>query len=170
MGTFFIEVEMKNYFIGFLAVLSLLLASVVYNESRDQQLAAFPVETSVTAGTAEYQQPSLILYLFFSKKNCMSCMQIIPILNSLKYPFEVVGIVPEDELASVDELRAVTRATFPLIPFSREYAKLRPVMWPSLYGVSKKGWVLFIWPSFFEFTQNFENLLKKFYIHAVKIL
>ena len=161
---------MRDFIIGFLVVLSLLLASVIYKESRDQQMAAFPLETTATTGTTEHQQPPLHLYLFFSKRNCMSCMQIIPILNRLKFPFKVVGIVPEDELACVDELRVVTQAAFPLIPFSEKHVKLRPVMWPALYGVSQNGWVLFIWPSFYKFTQNFENLLKEFYVHALKVL
>jgi hypothetical protein len=158
---------MKNYVIGVLLVLVILLGSTIYRNSKNQLLSVFPVER---AERPNPQQPVLNLYLFFSKKNCASCMRIVPILNRLTLPYVVKGVVPRDEVDAIPELRKMTQATFPLVPFSRKHMNLGPVMWPALYGVSDRGWVLFIWPSYPELKQDLERLLHAFYIHAVKVL
>lgn len=146
---------MKNYIIGLLAVIVLLFGSIVYRDSKNQVLMVFPVPQNTEHNEA---QVPLHLVLFFSKKNCLDCMQMIRVLNEMKDPFFVTGIVPDDELDEIEQLRDRTKALFPLYPLTRKYHKLMPIMWPSLYGVSRKGAVLFILPG----VPGVEGFLQKY--------
>lgn len=97
-------------------------------------------------------------------------MKMIHVLNDLSLPFIVKGIVPKEEIKNIEELRSVTSANFSIEPISRKYLKLTPIMWPALYGVSKKGLVLFIMPGFPGLEKELKNLIEHFYLKAKLIL
>lgn len=132
---------MKNYIIGALAVIILVLVSIIYkNEVSPKN--TFPV--SKTELEKDVKAP-IFLYVFFSRNDCLDCQRFIRILNDLPPDFVKIGIVPEDELKDEKELRALTGATFPLRS-SRKYKKYGPYFSPAVVGVSPAGHVVFSIP------------------------
>lgn len=69
---------MKNYIIGLLLVILLLFGSIMYRDSKSQVLLMFPVQKTIEQN--DIQLP-LHLTLFFSKKNCLDCMQLITVVK-----------------------------------------------------------------------------------------
>jgi hypothetical protein len=88
----------------------------------------------------------LYLYVFFSKRNCHDCLQVIRELNHLETPYIVTGIVPQDELNDEKELRVITGAVFPLVGMD-QYNQFLPWYTPSIIGVSPDGIILFTLPA-----------------------
>lgn len=133
---------MKNYIIGLLAVIIMVLASILYKKEALPRYR-FPVLENTQAANKD---APLYLYVFFSKNNCPDCLEIIDVLNQLPPHFAVFGIVPENELRDENELRRITKAAFPLLNFSK-YKKYVPWDAPTIVGVSPaKGDILFILP------------------------
>lgn len=133
---------MKNYMIGMLAVIILVLLSLLYKESRTPAALKFPVMETPTKTDVEVP---LFLYVFFKKNNCVDCMGFIEVLNNLPAQFIVTGIVHENELKNEMELRQKSGAKFPLIS-SEKYKKFMPWYSPATIGVSPYGNILFVLP------------------------
>ena len=135
---------MKNYIIGILAVIILVLTSIIYKQNQTTVPKPFPPLDEAFKGKSE---APLILYFFFSKNNCRSCLEIIEALNELPPHFIVLGIVPENELKDEKEIRTITGAIFPIISPVKLKRHL-PSYTPSLIGVSpKRGKIFFTLPS-----------------------
>ena len=144
---------MKNYIIGTLAVIILVLTSIIYkHETSPRQ--RFPVLAEHKKSDVEVP---LLLYLFFTKKNCSDCFEFIQVLNQLPPQFKVFGIVPEDELKEEQELRYLTGAAFPLMGPAK-YKKHIPRYTPAIVGVSLKGDIIFVLPG----VPGEKEYLKKF--------
>ena len=154
---------MKNYIIGTLAVIILVLVSIIYrNEKSPSPRNIFPVSEETKNVNSEVEVP-LFLYVFFSKRNCIDCMEFIEVLNNLPSHFKVVGIVPENELKDEKELRSTTGAAFPLMSSSK-YRKYVPWYTPTIVGVSPtKGNIIFILPGVPGEKAYLENFLDSLY-------
>jgi hypothetical protein len=59
--------------------------------------------------------------------------------------FVVRGVVPENEMQDINELRNITGAVFPIKSQSK-YKNLVPIYTPSVIGVSKKSDLFFVLP------------------------
>jgi hypothetical protein len=134
---------MKNYVIGTLAVIILVLTSIIIkNEMSPSPRNKFPLPEESMRGNAEVP---LFLFVFFSKSNCIECLEIIKTLNRLPAHFIVIGLVPQSQLDNEKELREITGAAFPLMSNAR-YKKYIPWYGPSIMGVSPSGNILFVLP------------------------
>ena len=149
---------MKNYLIGTLVVIILALSSIIYkNETSPRK--RFPVLEKTEKSEAEVP---CFLYVFFSKRNCHDCLEIMDVLNSLPPYFIVMGIVPDSELKEEKELRNITGAAFPLVGGSK-YKKFIPWYTPSIVGVSPSGDVIFTLPGVPGGKAYLENFLESLY-------
>jgi len=122
-------------------VIVLYLLSVIYRERLTPVLIRFPVEEQ---GEESKNEVRLNLFLFFSRKNCPPCLQ--QVINYLNQPTEnvrVVGIIHDEELKFLEEIRQTTGARFPVRSFKR-WKRYRPNYAPTLYGVGPDGRVYFI--------------------------
>ena len=156
---------MKNYFIAGLAVIILVLSSLLYKQNKTSTPKRFPALKETAGSEAEVP---LLLYVFFSKRNCIDCMEVLQTLNNLPPHFVVRGIVPKSELENEKELRQITGAEFPLIPISNKYRSFVPWYTPMIIGVSPiKGEIIFSLPGVpgeKEYLVNFlDSLYSKLY-------
>lgn len=132
---------MKNYLIGLLVVIILVLSSLLYKKSVITVDKKFPVLEKQEKSDIEVP---LYIYAFFSKKSCFECIGFIEVLNNLPPQFIVYGVVPAEELKDEKEIRQMSGAQFPLLSASKYK---RYISWsPSFIGVSPKGDVLFALP------------------------
>lgn len=155
---------MKNYVIGVLVVIIVALASLLYKQNKTSIPNRFPA-LDKTART-DVEVP-LILYVFFSKKNCLDCMEVIRELNHLPHHFIVLGLVPKSELEDEQELRSISGAEFPIMT-NEKYKKYMPWYGPSIVGVSPiDGRIVFTLPGVpgeKKYVKNFlESLYSKLY-------
>jgi hypothetical protein len=151
---------MKNYIIGVLVVIIVALSSLLYKQNKTTIPKRFPALEEVNKGDAEVP---LILYVFFSKKNCLDCMEGIQALNNLPPHFIVRGIVPKKELEDKKELRGITGAEFPLLP-AEKYRKYLPWYTPCIMGVSPiDGKIIFTLPGVPGEKEYLENFLESLY-------
>ncbi len=134
---------MKNYVIVALAVVILVLASLMYKNSKTST-PPFPIHEEAKTRGKNVEVP-LYIYVYFKKNNCHDCLDVMDVLNTLPPQFVVTGIVPEEELKNEKELRAFTGAAFPLEGLEK-YRKHRPWYTPTLIGVSPTGNILFTTP------------------------
>jgi hypothetical protein len=133
---------MKNYIIGTLGVIILVLCSILYKSEMTRN--RFPVVLNAEARN-DGVDVHLFLHVFFKKKNCPDCMEIIDVLNHLPPQFVVTGIVPQDELKDEKGFRRITGAAFPLIS-AKKYKRYIPLYSPAIIGVSPDGDILFVLP------------------------
>lgn len=156
---------MKNYIIGTLIAIILVMASIIYKS----QFSPSPRNQFPTTGdmrkNADAEVP-LSLYVFFSKQNCTDCLDIIDVLNELPPHMTVLGLVPDHELKDETELREKTGAAFPLVS-DFKYKKYIPWFSPAIVGVSPQGDVVFVLPGVpgeKEYLQKFiDSLYEKLY-------
>lgn len=152
---------MKNYIIGLLIVVILVLSSLVYkfHTTANKTLSViYPVEINKLN-----RNPKLNLFVFFSKKNCQDCLGIVDVLNNLPpSQFVIRGIIPENELKDTREIRSKTGATFP-IEGEQRFDKLIPKYTPSIVGVSDKSDLFFIIPGVPGEKDYLERFLNSFY-------
>jgi hypothetical protein len=135
---------MKNYIIACLVVIIMVLSSLLYKQCKTSIPQRFPMMEEASKGDVEVP---LILYVFFSKKNCVDCLEVIQALNHLPPHFIVRGLVPKSELDEEQELRAITGATFPLVSISPKYHRFIPWYTPAITGVSPvDGEIIFTIP------------------------
>jgi hypothetical protein len=146
---------MKNYVIGTLIVALVVLFSIVYKDKKTT-ITVFPIQEEAKVRAHGIDVP-FFLYIFFSKKNCSTCLEIIHTLNSLPPQFIVSGLVAENELKEEKELRAISGAVFPLLGFN-DYKKYLPWYTPTIFGVSPNGKILFTLPA----VPNQKDYLEKF--------
>lgn len=149
---------MYKYIAGILGVAVLFWFSVIYKTAMSP--VKFPVPEEIKNTRSE---PPLYLYIFFSKKNCYDCLQVIHTLNNLPRHFVVRGIVPAGELKDEKELRGITGAAFPLESASKYKKKYVPWYIPSIVGISIDGDVLFVLPGVPGEKEYFENFLDSLY-------
>jgi hypothetical protein len=151
---------MKNYIIGVLVVIIVVLSSLLYKQHKTSVPKRFPALEEAKKGDAEVP---LILYVFFSKKNCLDCMEGMEVLNKLPPHFVVLGIVPKKELEDEKELRSITGAEFPLMT-AENYRKYIPWYTPSIVGVSPiDGKIIFMLPGVPGEKEYLENFLESLY-------
>ncbi|MFC2146171.1 hypothetical protein ACFLRT_02290 [Acidobacteriota bacterium] len=157
---------MKNYIIGVLVVIIVVLSSLLYKKDKTSIPKRFPALEEVNKSDAEVP---LILYVFFSKRNCLDCMEGIRVLNDLPPHFIVRGVVPKSELEDEEELRGITGAEFPLMSVS-EYKKYIPWYTPSITGVSPiDGRIIFTLPGVPGEKDYLENFLESLYVKLYPI-
>lgn len=154
---------MKNYIIGTLGVIILVLVSVIY-KSETSSIYRFP--SLKEANSADVEVP-LFLYVFLTKRNCLDCLEFIEVLNDLPPHFVVSGIVPEEELKDEKELRRITGAAFPLMVVKSK--KYTPRYTPSVVGVSPAGDILFVLPGVPGEKSYLKNFLDSLYIKLYPI-
>ena len=103
---------MKRLIYFLAAVIVLYLISAIYRYQVTPILINFPVDE---LGIIPKKEVRLNLVLFFSRKNCPPCVQhIINYLNEAPESIQVVGIVKEEEIKFLDEIRETTGAKFPI--------------------------------------------------------
>lgn len=156
----------KNLAIIFLAICLLVSLSFIYKLNKTYPFYNFPV--SKLKSETEIENP-LYLLLFFSKTNCRGCLEIIELINQLKPPFIVYGIVPGKELGKGSGIKEETGAIFKLLKVE-EFKKYAPLYGPSLMGVSSKGRILFLIPSIDGHKNRIVEYIKIFYTRAYSIL
>lgn len=159
---------MSKYIIAVLFTIILLLATHLYKQNKTSIPKRFPIETAVI--TNETQSPPLLLYVFFSEKNCHDCLEVIKSLNHLPPYCKVVGIVPTYELKNESQLRNSTGATFPLVS-ADGFRRYIPWYTPSIVGVSPvDGSIIFTLPGVPGESQHLENFLEALYNKLYPIL
>lgn len=158
---------MKNFIIAFLAVCLLVSISFIYKIEQKQAFDNFP-GSHQDKKVKEVENP-LYLYFFFSGSNCMDCLEMIEVLNTLPEQFIVFGVVPGKELKNEAELRARSGASFEL-QGAKEFKKYSPHYWPTLIGVSKGNRVMFVLPGVPNEKEYLLNFLEEFYKNAYPIL
>ncbi len=159
---------MKNYVIGFLVVCILVMGTFLYKVVKTPALERFPIEQ--TAEKNQGGEPPLYIFIFFSSNNCPVCMEAIHVLDELKPPFFVTGIVPGDELDNENQLRQSTGAGFKLIPFSEIYRRFKPHYVPAIFGVTGSGRVLFVLPGVPGEKKYLYDFLVNFYGKSLELL
>jgi thioredoxin-related protein len=159
---------MKYYVIAFLVVSLVVLGTFYYKLAKTPALDRFPIENPV--GKIESGEPPLYIFIFFSRNNCPVCLDVIQELNKLQPPLVVYGIVPGKELENEKDLRNATGATFKLIPFKNIYKRFRPHYFPTTFGVSGKGRVLFVLPGVPDEKDYIKNFLATFYGRSMELL
>jgi hypothetical protein len=149
---------MKNYVIVLLTVLVVVLTSFLYKGNKEKLYDNFPIE--------RLEDPNVEIpfhiYIFFSKGDCPPCLEIINVLNQLPAQFKVTGIIPENELGDIKEIRQSTGATFKLIGRGR-FARYIPNYTPTLLGMSESGQIFFVLPSVPGQNGFVEKFLNQFY-------
>ncbi len=151
---------MKNYLIGVLVVIIVVLSSLLYKQNKASIPKYFPGLKNAAKSDAEVP---LILYVFFSQRNCIDCMEVIRALNHLPPHFIVRGIVPKSELENEKELRSITGAEFPLMT-AEKYRDYIPWYTPCIMGVSPiDGEIIFTIPGVPGEKEYLENFLESLY-------
>lgn len=151
---------MRNYIIGLLIVVILLLGSVVYKQQNTKVCEHFPIPENLMNKSTE---PPFYLFLFFNKGNCPSYLsEIIEVLNTLPSQFCPAGVVPNEELKDEKELRRSTGFAFPLYSFQK-YKKYLPAYTPTLFGVSPSGKIIFILPGIEGQKDSLGNTIRSIY-------
>jgi peroxiredoxin len=152
---------MKNYLIASLIAVIVFMGTVIYRQQHTMVLRQFPVPAIEKA--KDSTEPMLYLFLFFSKKGCKDCSdEVIDLLNQHTDKFQVIGVVPAEELEKEEEIRNEKGITFPLHSFA-SYRNFLPPNIPALFCISPSGKIVFTLPVFRERTKELESLLKKVY-------
>jgi hypothetical protein len=154
---------MKNYIIAILAVCLLVSISFIYKIEQKLPFDNFP-GCHQDKKIEDVENP-LFLYFFFSGSNCMDCLEIIDVLNTVPEQFIVLGVVPDKELKNEAELRARSGASFDLIG-AKNFKKYSPHYWPTLMGISKGNRVMFVLPGVPNEKEYLVNFLEEFYKKA----
>lgn len=156
---------MKKYFITSGIILVLLAVSFIYKATLSNNIFKdFPYDI---AEENTGQEKKFLIFLFFNKNTCKSCLEVIKVLNELPEFFKVYGVVPGSELKNEMELRTQTGASFDLLRI-KNFRKYRPFYLPSLIGVFERK-IYFLIPSASGTKDNFYNLLMAFYYAATPL-
>jgi len=130
---------MKNYLIGCLALCLLASASMIYRQGQTNVFLGFDKNLG-PAG-----EPTLYLYGFFSSDSCMPCAELIGVLNQLPEDFRVTGVVPQGDAPRIPLLREQYQVRFPIYGAAK-FRRYKPVVNPTIIGVSRGGKLLFVLP------------------------
>lgn len=156
---------MKNYVIAILGVLVLALSSIIY-KIENSPSNVIPVLQKTENPESD---PQFFLYLFFSKKDCKSCLDIVQVLNSLPSHFKVAGVIPDNELKYEVEIRTKTGVSFPLLATSR-LKKYKAGYTPMMVGATPNGKILLTLPGIAGGKQYLKNLLESLYSKLYLVL
>ncbi|MCK4763054.1 MAG: hypothetical protein KAW12_12735 [Candidatus Aminicenantes bacterium] len=151
---------MKKY-LPVLAVIFLILVAVYLCMTVffNKPLSGFPIRE-----TGESDSP-FMLYFYFSRNSCSSCMEVVNTLNRLTDDFPIFGVVPEQESHLMDYFKKKYR--FPIITANRGLKKFAPIHNPTLMGVLKSGRILFVLPGVSGQNEYLENFLYELYRKAL---
>jgi hypothetical protein len=150
---------MKRFLMVFLAMTWVIFGSYLYKHQHAGILDRFPIHKINSYSDSEKR---IYLLLFFSYRNCQSCMEIVKILNELPDRFKVVGIVPQREYEDIEEVKKITGVMFEVMSL-KKFRKYLPNYGPTIYGVTRRGDVLFILPAVPNENQYFEFFLNTLY-------
>lgn len=153
---------MKNYVIGLLLVIIILLGSLLYKINQRDIYHGF--QDVMNDNEGDIENP-FYLFFFFSYKNCSPCLEIIYVLNNLPHPFVVIGVVKPEELRDESFLRNELDITFRIISISK-LKKYIPPYWPTIIGVNQNRKIYFILPSVPNEKEYLEEFLTIFYERA----
>lgn len=153
---------MKNYFIVLLLVVILVIASFSVKQNRSPIYNGFPVKLVQENGDTRNQE-TIYLYVFFSRHNCRSCLEFIPVLNHLPPQFRAIGLVPQEELKDKVDIGSVIGADFP-IDGENKFRKFIPPHRPAILGVSGEGKILFVLPGVPGLKDYLLSFLTDFYV------
>lgn len=153
---------MKNYVIGLLLVIIILLGSLLYKINQRDIYHGF--QDVMNNNEGDIENP-FYLFFFFSYKNCSPCLEIIYVLNNLLHPFVVIGVVKPEELRDESFLRNELGITFRIISISK-LKKYIPPYWPTIIGVNQNRKIYFILPSVPNEKEYLEEFLTIFYERA----
>ncbi len=151
---------MKNYIIGTLLVVLLVLSSIQYKNLKTPIFFDFPIPKESLSSNID---APLYLFVFFSKRNCIDCMEFIRELNHLPPQFVVIGVVPEKELKNQDELKELTGANFSLVS-AKKFRKYIPSYTPALIGVSPGRKIVFVLAGVPGEKEYLKNYLSSLYL------
>lgn len=150
---------MKNYVIGLLLVIIILLGSFLYKINQRDVYHGFQDVKNNNKGDIENP---FYLFFFFSYKNCSPCLEVIDVLNKLRPPFVVVGVAQPEELRDESFLRNELGITFRIISISK-FKKYVPPYMPTIIGVNQNRKIYFILPSVPHEKEYLEEFLTIFY-------
>jgi hypothetical protein len=134
---------MKKFLYILVGVIIVYLSSIVYRERVTPITARFPVERLGKDSRGEIR---FNLILYFAMNNCRPCLKpVVDFLNEPRDKIRVIGIIPENEINLVSDVRDTTGASFPIYS-STKWRRYVPFYTPTLYGVGPDGNVYFILP------------------------
>lgn len=145
----------------------LALSSYIYKLNKTNIFYKFPYKKLNKIN--DEMKDSLHLFLFFSMKNCPPCLDIIDVLNDLENNFQVIGIVPKQELLIEKDLRRITGAKFRLESVEK-YQRFMPIYAPTIVGVSSQKTILFVLPAVPYEKEYLRQFLTEFHRKAYPIL
>ena len=158
---------MTKYIIVLLIVCILALSSYIYRYNKTNIFNNFPYEK--LSKLNDDMKDSLHLFLFFSIKNCPPCLDIIDVLNDLENNFQIIGIVPKQELLIEKDLRKITGAKFKLLSMVK-FQRFIPKYAPTIVGVSGQKKILFVLPAVPYEKEYLRQFLTEFYRKAHPLL
>lgn len=156
---------MKNYVIGLLLVIIILLGSFLYKINHHNIYHGF--QNVKIDDNGDIKNP-FYLFFFFSYKNCIPCLEVISVLNNLPPPFVVIGVVRPEELRDEPFLRNELGITFRIISTSK-LEKYIPPYWPTIIGVDPNRKIYFTLPSVPNEEEYLEEFLTIFYERAYPV-
>jgi len=135
---------MKNAVIVFLLASLVLLSSMVYKNAKVS--AYYNKDLKGTGVTNPLGDKVLYLYLFFSKKTCSSCVDMISELNGFANPIIVKGVVPKTDISDIVSIRESFGIKFEIVSEER-FDRSFPVVVPALVGSTESGEIVLIMPA-----------------------
>ncbi len=129
---------------GFAGTIIIFLGSLLYKQSNVMVCHHFPLPASLIEKGS--QNVPFYVFFFFSKNNCSSCLkENFEVLSNLPSNFKIAGVLPAQEYGGREEIKNNIKVSFPLYS-SHNFRKYLPLHWPSLYGVSPAGEIIFVVP------------------------
>lgn len=151
---------MRKYFVAAVVVLILLIVSFIYKSYQAVNIFKnFPFE--IEDKNRNQEEKKLLLFLFFNKSTCKSCLEVIDVLNGLPNFFKVYGVVPDPELKNEMDIRGQTGVTFDLLSI-KNFKKYKPFYIPTLVGVFGRK-IYFVIPVVPGAKDNIYELVMAFY-------
>lgn len=149
---------LKPLFIVLLLTIIFVLASFLYKNSKTPVFNDFPLLSNQVDGV----EVPFFLYVFFSQNNCVSCLEIIDVLNQVPPFFKVIGVVPENELKMEKSLRNNTGAAFELVS-SKAFHRFIPAHQPTVVGIAENGEIFFVFAAVPGIKDYFKKYLNSLY-------
>jgi len=158
----------KKYIIGFLITAVIFLLSIIKRNSQKPVLNDFPLVK--IHKNKKIDNPSLYVYIYFTKNNCYDCLRVVDVLNNLPSYFIVKGVVPEKDLKNEKLLRETTGAEFELVKLSSRFYRFLPNYAPTIFGAGKDGKVYFVLPAVPGEKEYLKKFLNSFYYKTFHLL
>lgn len=156
---------MRKYFAAAAIVLILLSISFIYKSWQASNIFKnFPFALE---DKNRGQEKKLLLFLFFNKNTCKSCLEVIDVLDGLPDFFKLYGVVPDAELKNEMDIRGQTGVTFDLLSI-KKFKKYKPFYIPTLLGVFGRK-IYFVIPAVPGAKDNIYELVMSFYYTATSL-